>query len=429
MISGCTTSMPSASSTALGQYAVLAMVPLVLLGCRLTEPTQSEVTHEVPPGGAADTPTQAPEPDGQPDDAPDGVHHEAAVAADTIGAETSPRASTEASSEANIDPSPVRVVYPGQSLGHLVADLRSAVVNIRTTTKVKGGPASMYTGAADDTSLGSGVLIDKAGHVLTNDHVLAQARDLRVVLAAGNGWREVPARIVGRAPDLDIALLAVSSELAIEPAMLGSSSALHVGEWVVALGNPFGREITASAGIIASTEGAENIPSLDSSPMRYRSLLVTDAAIHPGNSGGPLVDTSGQVVGISTAIAPRGTPLGLVIPIDHIKAILPSVKRDGRFRRSWLGVFVHPVDAPATPAPEPPGPRGALVSEVVPDSPANKAGIRAGDIIIRFDGQEVDHRNLPWLAAITGQGRRVPVVVRRDDGELTLQLVSALMPE
>lgn len=399
------------TSRAIPRLLAAVLLPLLTAGCRLSEPEEQPQPTPEPPAPTA----------------PSGGHDAAPAAGDT------PPAVARESDVREDQQSPVRVVYPGQSLGHLVADLRGAVVNIRTTAKVKGGPASMYPGAEDDVSLGSGFVLDDAGHVLTNDHILAQARALRVVLAAGAGRVDVPARIVGRAPELDIALLAVDTDLPLEPAPLGDSSALHVGEWVVALGNPFGREITASAGIVSSIEGAESIPSLDSSPMRYRSLLVTDAAIHPGNSGGPLVDTSGRVVGVSTATDPRGVGLGFAMPIDRVQAILPMLKQEGRFRRSWLGVFIHPVEPPvAEDGAAQAGassPRGALVSEVVPGSPAAKAGIQAGDIVMRFDGHDVDHRNLPWLAATTGKGRRIPLVVWRDGSEQALALVSELMPE
>lgn len=323
---------------------------------------------------------------------------------------------------------PVHVAYPGQSLGPLVDEARGAVVSIRTTAKVKGGPASMYPGAGDSASLGSGFLIDTEGHVLTNDHLLGQAGELQVVLATAAGERAVPARIVGRAPVLDVALLAIDIDSPLVPIPLGDSSALHVGEWVVALGNPFGREVTASAGIISSTAGADITPPLDTSPMRYRTFLVTDADIHPGNSGGPLVDTAGRVIGINAAVSARGTGLGFAVPIDRVEDILPMLKRDGRFRQSWLGVFIHPVEPAEAERRGMEVPRGALVSEVVAGSPAAKAGVRAGDIILRFDGREVDHRDLPWLAATTGAGRRIPVVVLRDDREQALTLVGELLP-
>ena len=389
--------------------AFLASSLAAASGCRLTEPARDE--------SAAAPPSPAPVPDAPPN-----------TQSDTPG-----KGATE---PARAAPASVQVAYPGQSLGPLVDEARGAVVSIRTTVKVKGGPASMYPGAGDSASLGSGFLIDTDGHVLTNDHILGQtggpsggqADDLLVVLATPTGERAVPARIVGRAPALDVALLAIDIDLPLAPIPLGDSSALHVGEWVVALGNPFGREVTASAGIISSTEGADIAPPLDAAPMRYRTFLVTDADIHPGNSGGPLVDTTGRVIGINVAASARGTGLGFAVPIDRVEDILPMLKRDGRFRQSWLGVFIHPVEPAEAERRGMDAPRGALVSEVVPGSPAAKAGVRAGDIILRFGDRDVDHRDLPWLAATTGAGQRVPVVVLRDDREQALSLVGELLP-
>lgn len=329
-------------------------------------------------------------------------------------------------------PEPARAVqvgYPALPVEALVSGVRHGVVNIRTAARVKGGPGAIYPGpqASGDGSLGSGVVIDRHGRVLTNDHVIAQATELSVRLIDGT---ERPARVLGRAPELDIALLAVDGDPLL-PVPLGDSSSLRVGEWVVALGNPFGNEVVASAGVVTSVDGAASAPPADGSP--YRAFVVTDAAIHAANSGGPLLDMAGRVVGISVATAPAGSRLGFAVPIDHVVAVLDTLERDGRIRQSWLGLYIQPL-TPALAAsrglPDPDDRRtGALVTEVRPDTPAARAGIQPDDIILRFDGQDVDHRNLPWLVATASAGRRISLVIHRGGAERTLEVVSEPRPE
>lgn len=394
-------------SRALALALVFASLPAV--GCRL-RPAEQEATQQ-------DAGAQPGAPDTEPAATDDG----AAGVAPGQGA-----------ANARAQEPTVQVGYPALPVEALVSRLQSGVVNIRTTAAVKRGPGAVYPGPQlqDDASLGSGVVIDADGRVLTNDHVIAQARELTVRLLDGT---ERPARVVGRAPEVDLALLDVDGA-PLQPVPLGESSSLRVGEWVVALGNPFGSEVVASVGILTSVDGATSAaPAADGAGSIYRSFLVTDAAIHAANSGGPLLDMSGRVVGINVATEPTGSRIGFAVPIDRAAAVLKALERDGRVQQAWLGLYIQPL-TPALAASrglaaKGDGRGGALVSEVRPDTPAARAGILPDDIILRFDGQDVDHRNLPWLVATAGAGRRIPIVIQRAGAERTLEVVSELRPE
>ena len=321
----------------------------------------------------------------------------------------------------------VRIIYPAApgSFVDLASDLRSSVVTIRSTAKVPNGPAAMFPNSEEDYALGSGFIIDRNGHVVTNDHVIAHAREIRVVVADGT---ELAANVIGRDPKLDIAVLKIDASPKLTPAPLGDSDQLQVGEWVVALGNPFADELTVSAGIVSALgRSSETIvgPTLHT----YRSCLQTDAAINAGNSGGPLVNTAGEVIGINNAVDKRGTGVGFALPINRAKRMIPLLVNEGRPTRTWLGVFIHPVTRQVAQERAMASVTGALVSEVIAGSPAAKAGIKAGDVILRFDGRDVNHQNFPWLAATTGVGNQIDVVVWRNQGEIVLNLVSESMPK
>ncbi len=322
---------------------------------------------------------------------------------------------------------PVRIIYPAApgSFVDLASDLRPSVVTIRSTAKVPNGPASMFPGTGDDYSLGSGFIIDRKGHVVTNDHVIARAREIRVVVADGT---ELAATVIGRDPKLDLAVLKIDASPKLTPAALGDSDQLQVGEWVVALGNPFADELTVSAGIVSAL-GRTSETLVGPTRHRYRSCLQTDAAINAGNSGGPLVNTAGEVIGINTAIDKRGSAVGFALPINRAKRMIPLLVDEGRPTRAWLGIFIHPVTRQVAQERAMASVTGALVSEVIAGGPAAKAGIKAGDVILRFDGSDVNHQNFPWLAATTGVGNPIEVVVWRNQGETVLSLISESMPK
>ncbi len=337
----------------------------------------------------------------------------------------------EAALQAPAPGKPVRIIYPAApgSFVDLVANMTPTVVHLASTTKVSGGPASMLPDGQADYALGSGILLDTEGYVLTNDHVIASAPEIRVRL-----WDQVElaGTVVGRDTKLDIALVKIEGSPRYQPARLGDSDQLQVGEWVAALGNPFGEEVTVTAGVVTAT-GRTAQDEIAGRAFSFRSLLRTDAAIDAANSGGPLVNVNGEVVGLATALISgsggQGAARGHAIPISRIKHLLPMLKREGTITRAWLGVFIHPVTEEVARERKLEVIAGALVSDVVPGSPAARADIRPGDIILRFDNRDVNDRTLPWISATSGVGRRIPVTLWRSGGQKQLEIVSERMPE
>jgi serine protease Do len=325
-----------------------------------------------------------------------------------------------------------RILYPSASAPGSFVDLVSAarhgVVAIRAAQPVKSGPAAIFPGAPEataDVALGTGFLIESHGvFVLTNDHIAAAASELRVVLP---DRREVPAKLVGRDVRLDIALLSVDVPRLL-PLPLGNSDDLQVGEWLVVLGDPFGDEVTASAGMLSAT-GRDAAGSLAGRALSFRTFLQTDARIHRGNSGGPVLDTAGQVVGVAVATGDRPGEVSFAIPINRVKEIVDSLRELGQASRSWLGAFVQPVDAERAQTAGLAKPTGALVTELKASSPAARAGLRVGDIILGWGEREVDHRSLPWIVAQTPAGRPVSVTVWRDHAQQQIAVVPEKMPE
>ncbi|MDQ3367726.1 MAG: trypsin-like peptidase domain-containing protein [Myxococcota bacterium] len=330
-----------------------------------------------------------------------------------------------------VTPSPTRLLYPSApgSFVDLVAGARHGVVAIRAATPVKSGPAAMFPGAPEtlaDVALGTGFLIEAGGvFVLTNDHIAAASSELRVVLAGGT---EVPAKVIGRDVRLDLALLAVDVPR-LQALPLGDSDDLQVGEWLVVLGNPFGDEVSAAVGIVSAT-GRETAGSLvPGRAMGYRTFLQTDARIHRGNAGGPVVDTAGQVIGVAVATSDRPGELSFAIPINRVKEVIVALRDHGQVARSWLGVKVQPVTRERVQSLGLPGEQGALVTDIVAGSPAVRSTLRVGDVILKWGDRSVDHRTLPWLVAQAPIGKPVSVTVWRNRAELTLPVVTEKMPE
>jgi serine protease Do len=259
--------------------------------------------------------------------------------------------------------------------------------------------------------LGTGFVYDKAGLVLTNNHVVEDAAEISVKFA---DQREVPAKVVGRDKPADVAVLRVEDH-ALTPLKLGDSDAVEVGDWVVAIGNPFGLSHTVSAGILSARGRThEDVKGLDETG--YFNFLQTDAAINQGNSGGPLLNLHGEVVGINSAIRANANNIGFAIPINMVKELLPSLLRDGKVSRSGLGVRVDPVNESEATRLGRPDRKGALVKMVSPGGGAERAGLAVGDVILAFDGKVVvDPNQLRWVASLAGVGRAVPVRVQRGD--------------
>lgn len=263
--------------------------------------------------------------------------------------------------------------------------------------------------------LGSGVIVSPDGYILTNNHVVGNADEIHVILM---DKREFTAKVVGKDAKTDLALIKIDTKEPLPAAPLGNSDATEVGDWVVAIGNPFGFSLTVTAGIVSAKGRALG--------GNYDEFIQTDAAINPGNSGGPLFDINGNVVGINTAIYSRtGTSagIGFAIPIDLAKAVMDQLKIHGKVIRGWLGVEIQEVTPELAQSFGLPKPEGALVASVEKDSPAAKAGLKRGDVIINFNNRPVhEQHELPELVAETQINKTVPVEVIRNGSHVIVQV-------
>jgi serine protease Do len=243
------------------------------------------------------------------------------------------------------------------------------------------------------------------GYILTNNHVVEDADQIKVKLANG---KEYSGKVMGRDPKTDLALVKIDGATDLHPLKMGDSDSLKVGNWVVAVGSPFGLEQTVTAGIV-SAKGRV----IGSGP--YDDFIQTDASINPGNSGGPLINLKGEVVGINTAIIANGRGIGFAIPINMAKQIAPELRDRGHVTRGWLGVSIQEVTPELAKSFDLKERKGALVAQVFPGSPAEKAGLKQGDIILEFDGKEVaDSKELPRIVASTPSGKTVTVKLSRN---------------
>ncbi len=333
----------------------------------------------------------------------------------------------------------------------LAEQLRSAVVNIATTETVRhprmpgmqgmprgGGPQDPFQeffrrffqggpggpGAAPRQfkrrALGSGFIISKEGYIITNNHVVEHADKVTVRL---NDEHEFDAEIIGRDPKTDVALLKIDAHEKLFAAPLGDSDKIKVGEWVMAIGNPFGLAQTVTTGIV-SAKGRV----IGAGP--YDNFIQTDASINPGNSGGPLFNIRGEVVGINTAIISGGTGIGFAVPVNMAKEVVEQLKEHGKVVRGWIGVYIQEITKDLQESLELPDRDGILVADVVKGSPADKAGVHRSDVIVAFDGKPVRKaEELPRIVAITPVGKTVEMEVIRDGDHKTLKLKVGVLKE
>jgi serine protease Do len=326
------------------------------------------------------------------------------------------------------------------SFAELAEKVSGSVVSIRTSKTVSGHPGGLrvppglepffqgpgspfedfFGGPGGDgkefqvPSLGSGFVISGDGYVVTNNHVIEDVDKIEVAFKDGTA---VPAEVIGRDPATDIALIKIAPDKDLPPLPFGDSGKLRPGDWVIAVGNPFGLEHTVTAGIVSALH-RRNIGA-----GRYEDFIQTDAAINPGNSGGPLINLAGEVVGINTAINPRANTIGFAVPIDMAKEILPSLKTSGFVTRGWLGVVIQQITPDLKDAMNLADTKGALISRVDPSGPAAKAGIERGDVIVRFAGEAIeDMDELPRRVAATPPGSKADVVVLRGGKEKSFQI-------
>jgi serine protease Do len=325
----------------------------------------------------------------------------------------------------------------------LVADNGEAVVNISTTKNNKmkemprmdipegtpfddlfkhffGGPRRAPEQEAH--SLGSGFVLSEDGYILTNHHVIKDADEIIVRFSDRS---ELEAKILGSDERSDVALLKVEAK-GLTAVKLGDSNKLKVGEWVLAIGSPFGFDYSATAGIISAL--GRSLPS-----DTYVPFIQTDVAINPGNSGGPLFNLDGEVIGINSQIYSRtGGFMGVsfAIPIDVVMDVVAQIKDQGYVSRGWLGVVIQDVTRELAESFGLKKPQGALVSKVLPDSPASKAGFEAGDVILKFDGKKIPtSSDLPPIVGRTRIGKAVDVVVIRDNKRKVLKVKVEELPE
>lgn len=276
----------------------------------------------------------------------------------------------------------------------------------------------------DRGSLGSGFIISTDGYVLTNDHVVSQMDDITVILS---DQRQFNAKLVGRDERSDLALLKIDED-GLPTLTLAKNETLKVGQWVVAIGSPFGLDYSASAGIVSAI--GRSIPSAHTES-NYVPFIQTDVAINPGNSGGPLFNLDGEVVGINSQIySPTGGSVGLsfAIPASLALDVVAQLKEKGRVDRGWLGVIIQAVDKDLASSLGMDKPMGALINDVEPDGPAAKSGLLAGDLIIKFNGVDVhSSSDLPYLVGRTPPKSKVPVVVMRKGKKQTLDVTIGIL--
>jgi len=334
---------------------------------------------------------------------------------------------------------PAALPVPSGSFSEVAEKVAPAVVNINTVTRGPGGRTPIEEFFGDEffrrffgevpereqvqRSLGSGVIVDPSGILLTNAHVVERASEIEAVTADGKKHK---AKLVGVDRRTDLAVLRLQGGAPYPAATLGDSDRLKVGDWVLAIGSPFGLQQTVTAGII-SAKGR----SIGQGP--FDDFLQTDAAINPGNSGGPLVNMSGEVVGINSAILSRSggnVGIGFSIPVNMAKRIYTELASKGKVTRGWLGVSIQPLTPELAKGFGLREVKGVLISDVMQDSPAERAGIAAGDIVIEFDRKKVDTpQDLQKAVAATTPGKGVPLKVWRDKGEKTLEIKIGETPD
>lgn len=311
--------------------------------------------------------------------------------------------------------------------------LSPAVVNIRVLERVPvqpfgdfpwgqvpSTPGTPPSGQFRQKGEGSGFIINNEGYILTNAHVIDGSDELQVALADGRLFR---GQVIGVDKITDVGLVKIQSPKSLPVLPLGSSKQLKIGEWVMAIGSPFGLEQSVTVGIV-SAKGR----SLGASP--FDDFIQIDAPINPGNSGGPLINTRGEVVGINTMILAQGQGLGFSLPIDLVKRILPQLEAEGKVVRSWMGVVIQEITIDIQERLGLKDAQGAYIVQVVQRSPAAKAGIMEGDVIVEFDGQPLrNSRELPLKCAHAPAGKPIPIALIRKGKKITMTVVLQKAPD
>lgn len=269
-------------------------------------------------------------------------------------------------------------------------------------------------------SLGSGLIVDKRGYILTNNHVVEKAKDIGVRLS---DKRKFAGRVVGKDPKTDLAVIKIDVNGDLPVARLGDSDKVRIGQWAIAIGNPFGLDHSVTVGIISA------IGRSDVGIATYEDFIQTDASINPGNSGGPLANIYGEVIGINTAIAAAGQGIGFAIPINMAKDVMDKLINQGRVIRGWLGITIQELTEDLATQFEVEAEKGVLVGHVMKDSPAERGGLKTGDIIIEYNGTKITNlRQLQRLVASTPPGKEAEIKVIRNKKEIVLTVKIGEMP-
>jgi len=331
---------------------------------------------------------------------------------------------------------PVQIPLPTGTFAAVAEAVKPAVININTVSSRSGPgrtPFEEYFGEEffrrffgdlperiPQRSLGSGVIVDPSGIALTNAHVVERASEIEVVTLDGAKHK---AKVVGADRKTDLAVLKLEGKGGFKHVRLGDSDSVQVGDWVIAVGSPFGLQATVTAGIVSA-----KARQLGQGP--FDDFLQTDAAINPGNSGGPLVNMQGEVVGINTAIVAGGSGIGFAIPSNMAQRIYTELVAKGRVTRGWLGVSIQPLTPELAKSFGAKDTKGILVSDVLTDSPAAKAGLRAGDILLEFEGKAMEGPgDLQRAVGLTAPGQVAKLKVWREQAERTVEVKIGEAPE
>ncbi len=328
-----------------------------------------------------------------------------------------------------------------ESLSTLVKQLSPSVVNISTTNITKSKSFKFDSPNQNEQfekffekffgenfpereyrnkGLGSGFIISPDGYIITNNHVVKKADEIEVILQDGDKYK---ADVIGADPKTDLALLKIKPNKALPAVKLGDSTKLDIGDWVLAIGNPFGLGHTVTAGIVSAKGRSLGMGA-------YDDFIQTDAAINPGNSGGPLFNFKGEVVGVNTAIIAGGQGIGFAIPISMANRVVSQLKESGKVVRGWLGVIVQQLSPEIVDSLGLKNEKGALVSDIAPDGPAEKAGIKRGDVIVKIDNIDIkEMQELPKTIASLKPGKITAVKLIRDGKEKLVKVKLGELPE
>lgn len=323
---------------------------------------------------------------------------------------------------------PKDILATQQAFANVVKAVTPSVVNISTISRRQiarplfefspffGDLFEQAPRTRKETSLGSGFIINRDGYIVTNDHVVKDAESIQVKLSTSDELYS--GKVIGRDPKTDIAVIKINVKEPLQAAVLADSDSIQVGQWAIAIGNPFGLDKTVTVGVISATgRSGMGIET-------YENFIQTDASINPGNSGGPLLNIYGEVVGINTAIVAAGQGIGFAIPINMAKQIVSQLITKGAVSRGWLGVTIQPVTADIARSLGLEKARGTLINDVAPGGPADKAGIKAGDVLLAIDGKEVkDSHHLQILVAETPVNKRVELQILRDGTTLKIPTI------